>query len=145
MEGLDAIEGGLERELAQVRRATEVMRTVAAGVQATRENVRAVVETSANTDALLERWIAILSQTNATYGLLGERSWEGSSVAAARWQKREEQLAGVMKEMERVSARGKTEAERGGRLLRGGVRGAGRGGVRGGARGGVRGGRGGHV
>jgi hypothetical protein len=83
-DGIKKLEGSerqaaLESELDRVSRLNDVLRSVIKAIDTAQGNVQQIIQTAQDTDKVLDRWVAIMSQTEHTYQLLRNPQWQGAS------------------------------------------------------------------
>lgn len=67
----------LEKELEQLDAINESIESLIDSMQLTSGNLETILTTSTSTNALLDLWIKILSQTSYTANLLSDKNWKG--------------------------------------------------------------------
>ena len=67
----------LEKELEQLDAINESIESLIDSMQLTSGNLETILTTSTSTNALLDLWIKILSQTSYTENLLSDKNWKG--------------------------------------------------------------------
>lgn len=67
----------LEKELEQLDAINESIESLIDSMQLTSGNLETILTTSTSTNALLDLWIKILSQTSYTSNLLSDKNWKG--------------------------------------------------------------------
>lgn len=68
----------LERELDQLTHANNTIARLINSIQTTLNNVQRMNSSANNTDALLDQWVRILSQTQFTSQIINDQRWDGS-------------------------------------------------------------------
>lgn len=106
----------LENELDRVARLNDVLRSVIRAVDTAGHNIEQTRQAADNTHQVLDRWIAVMSQTDHTYRLLRNPAWPGASkdleVQAERARQRELERQRQEQARREAEERARQEAER---------------------------------
>lgn len=73
----NARRGDLTAELGRARGLNLVLESVIESLEVTNQDVKAIVESSQDANALLDKWNQLISQTEHTQRLLSDENWQG--------------------------------------------------------------------
>lgn len=94
----------LERELAQLTHINEVIGKLITSIDSTNKGINEVNDSITNTNALMSKWIQILSQTSYTRDIINNSTWNGEEMNLQDKYAKQEELQRQLEALERENS-----------------------------------------
>lgn len=91
----------LERELAQLTHINEVISRLIESIDSTNKGIHHVNDSITNTNALMFKWIQILSQTSYTRDIINNSTWNGEDMNLLEKYTRQDELQRQLEALEK--------------------------------------------